>query len=200
LALTSRRQSLLTATAQSRRKLVRDFIHFWTLTVRQSRRFVYPTIDFCYILAACHAGAELRPSLDFASDRRLPARQQLRRPLTAVCPISQYGADDANHPTIDSLRSRSTDRYCSGMAAGASAATPTTAGTDKVLCDQQGPRPENRRNGTQQNPKPPSLRPRRHRSRSVSAATCQRKRRPESIFAPHNVCFVTVTGLRPIAT
>jgi hypothetical protein len=29
----------------------------------------------------------------------------------------------------------------------------------KVLCNQQGPRPENRRNGTQQKPKHPSLRP-----------------------------------------
>jgi hypothetical protein len=46
-------------------------------------------------------------------------------------PASQYGADDANHQTIDLLRSKSADRHCSGMAAGAGAAAPTTAGADK---------------------------------------------------------------------
>jgi hypothetical protein len=75
-------------------------------------------------------------------------------------PVSQCGADDANHRTIDLLIIRS--KAPIGIAQ-AWPRVPTLQhqqllAQTKFLCNQQGPRPENRRNGTQQKPKHPSLR------------------------------------------
>jgi hypothetical protein len=87
----SRRQSRPSA-------LVRDLIHFWTLTARQSCRFVCPTIDFAIFSRPITLA--LRQSLDLASDRLLDGDRR-RTAVGGAADRVTVRRGSVAHPRID---------------------------------------------------------------------------------------------------
>jgi hypothetical protein len=91
-------------------------------------------------------------------------------------PVSQYGADDANRPTIDSLESKSDDPHRPGAAAGTHAGAPIAAAAKQrfsAINRVRGLNVAAMAHSISRNTRPsdPSL-----SSRSVSPTTCQRQR------------------------